>query len=105
LDAARILRLIYPTTDLQPPLKADLKKSPRLQFLDTGLVNYTLGVQSGMLGMSDLNQTYKGAIIPHLITQELVSLQQITDHKPHFWVREKLQSNAEVDILYSHRQQ
>jgi len=36
LDDAKIIRLIYPTTDLKPPLKSDLKKSPRLQFLDTG---------------------------------------------------------------------
>jgi len=103
LDDAKIIRLIYPTTDLTPPLKADLKKSPRLQFLDTGLVNYTLGIQAEMLAMGDLNNAYKGAIIPHLITQELISLQSITAHKPHFWVREKAQSSAEVDLLYAHQ--
>lgn len=32
--------VVYPTTDIQPPSKPDLKKSPRLQFLDTGLANY-----------------------------------------------------------------
>lgn len=103
LDAARVIRLIHPTTDLLPPLKADLKKSPRLQILDTGLVNHTLGIQGDMLSMSDLNDAYRGAIIPHLVTQELISLQQLTDHKPYFWVREKPQSNAEVDLLYVHR--
>ncbi|WP_262248390.1 hypothetical protein [Parapedobacter soli] len=32
-DAARIIRLLY-TTDITPPLKADLKKSPRLQLAE-----------------------------------------------------------------------
>ncbi|MEZ2446191.1 ATP-binding protein [Chitinophaga sp. RCC_12] len=101
LDDAKIIRLIYPTTDLHPPLKTDLKKSPRLQFLDTGLVNYSLGIQLEMLAMDDLNSAYKGAVIPHLITQELISLQSISAHKPNFWVREKTQSNAEVDLLFT----
>lgn len=103
LEDAKIIRLIYPTTDMVPPLKTDLKKSPRLQFLDTGLVNYSLGIQLEMLAMNDLNSAYKGAVIPHLVTQELISIQSISAHKPNFWVREKSQSNAEVDLLYSHQ--
>jgi len=103
LEDAKIIRLIYPTTDLMPPLKADLKKSPRLQFLDTGLVNYTLGIQLEMLTMDDLNSAYKGAVTPHLITQELISLQTTSAHKPNFWVREKSQSNAEVDLLFTYQ--
>jgi uncharacterized protein len=102
LNEAKIIRLIYPTTDLHPPLKADLKKAPRLQFLDTGLVNYSLGIQAEMLAMDDLNSAYKGAVIPHLITQELISIESISAHMPNFWVREKAQSNAEVDLLYAY---
>ena len=103
LDDAKIVRLIYPTTDINPPLKSDLKKSPRLQFLDTGLVNYSLGIQAEMLAMQDLNNAYKGAVIPHLVTQELISLQSISAQTPNFWVREKAQSSAEVDLLYSYQ--
>ena len=105
LEEARILRLIYPTTDLLPPVKSDLKKSPRLQFLDTGLVNHALGIQAQMLGIKDLSTAHKGAIIPHLITQELMSLQKVTDRKPNFWVREKKQSSAEVDLVLAIRDQ
>lgn len=102
LEEAKILRLIYPTTDLAPPLQPDLKKSPRIQFLDTGLVNYSLGIQGEMLRMEDLNQAYKGALIPHLITQEIISTSHLTDQKPNFWVREKRQSSAEVDLIINH---
>jgi len=102
LDAAKIIQLIYPTTDIEPPIKSDIKKSPKLQILDTGLVNYTLGIQAQLLGMGDLSNAFKGAIIPHLITQELMSLNTITNNKPHFWVREKKQSSSEVDLVYTY---
>ena len=103
LDEAKIIQLIYPTTDVEPPIKSDLKKSPRLQFLDTGLVNHVLDIQAQMLGMQDLNTAFKGAVIPHLITQELISLNTISSKKPNFWVREKRQSSSEVDLVISHK--
>jgi predicted AAA+ superfamily ATPase len=102
LDDASIIQLIYPSTDLQPPLKPDIKKSPRLQFLDTGIVNYSLNIQADMLGISDLSSTYKGSIIPHIVYQELMSLNTTNQNKPPFWVREKKQSSAEVDIIITH---
>ncbi|MGB7393216.1 MAG: AAA family ATPase [Pricia sp.] len=103
LDAAKVIQLIYPTSDNIPPLKPNLKKSPRLQFLDTGLINYNLQIQAQMLGMEDLNKAFKGAIIPHLITQEVISLNNIMNTKPHFWIREKLQAQSEVDLVISYR--
>ena len=103
LEDARILRLIYPTTDMIPPVQFDVKKSPRIQLLDTGLINYSIGIQSQLLGMDDLSSAYKGALIPHLVTQELISMQSISDQKPNFWVREKKQSSAEVDLVLSYQ--
>jgi predicted AAA+ superfamily ATPase len=103
LDDAKVIQLIYPTTDLEIPVKPDLRKSPRLQFLDTGLINYELGIQAGMLFLKDLSNSYKGAVIPHLIGQELISLSTFSYKKPHFWVREKKQSSSEVDLVYPFR--
>jgi predicted AAA+ superfamily ATPase len=103
LNDAKIIRLIYPTTDADVPVKTDLRKSPRLQFLDTGLINYRLGIQAGMISFTDLSNSYKGAIIPHVIMQELISLNTINDNNPHFWVREKKQSSAEVDMVFTYR--
>jgi len=103
LDAAKIIQLIYPTTQVEVPIIPDLKKSPRLQFLDTGIINHTLGIQSDLLGLSDLSNSYKGAIIPHLVTQELQSLNIFSSKKPNFWVREKSQSSSEVDLVIQHQ--
>jgi len=73
-----------------------------MQFLDSGLINYELGIQAGMIPFTDLSTSYKGAIIPHVITQELISLNTISDINPHFWVREKKQSSAEVDLVFTY---
>lgn len=74
----------------------NIKKSPRLQFLDTGLINYDLKIQADLLALKDFSNAYKGAIIPHMITQEDLSLNTINNPKSHFWVREKAQASAEV---------
>ncbi len=103
LDDAKIIRLIYPTTDIEIPAKPDLRKSPRMQFLDTGILNHSLGIQGQMLGIEDLSSTFKGAIIPHLITQELISLNIFNDKKPNFWVRDKKQASSEVDLVFTYK--
>ncbi|MBN1157811.1 MAG: ATP-binding protein [Bacteroidales bacterium] len=103
LDDAKVIRLIYPTTDIEVPVKPDLRKSPRLQFLDTGLLNNELEIQAEMLILKDLSKYYKKAIIPHLVMQEVISLNTLSDKKPHFWVREKKQSSSEVDMAFPYK--
>jgi len=99
LEGAKLIRLIYPSTALDLPIQADIKKSPRLQFLDTGIINYLSASQTEMLAMKDLSPFYKGSLIPHIVTQELISLNSTSDSKPNFWVREKSQSSSEVDLI------
>lgn len=103
LDKAKVIQLIYPTVSTRLPIIPDIRKSPRMQFLDTGIVNHVLGIQGEMLSMDDLSTSYKGALIPHLITQEIISLNTFSYQKPNFWVRQKKQSDAELDLLYSYR--
>lgn len=102
LDLARIIQLIYPTTSLSPPLEPNIKKSPRLQFLDTGMLNNILSLQGDMLTVTDLNDYYRGKIIHHLICQELISIHNKSVFIPHFWVREKKGASSEVDLVYRH---
>lgn len=70
-----------------------------MQILDTGILNFDLNIQAQLLTLDDLSSAYKGAIIPHLITQELISLNKGSYQKPKFWVRDKTQSSAEVDLV------
>ncbi|NQY11014.1 MAG: ATP-binding protein [Flavobacteriales bacterium] len=102
LDMAKVIRLIYPTSSTEFPIRPNIRKSPRLQFLDTGIINHTLNIQADLLGFDDLSSSYKGALIPHIITQELISLSVERNDKPNFWVREKSQASSEVDLVVQH---
>lgn len=103
LERAMLLKLVYPTTAVAPPAMADRKKAPRLQFLDTGLVNYRAGLQGDFFKYDDLHAFHQGRIAEHIVGQELLAA-GIRDHAPlAFWVKEKKQSSAEVDFLIPHR--
>jgi predicted AAA+ superfamily ATPase len=99
LHDAGIVHLVYPTTMTSAPLTPDFRKSPRMQFLDTGLLLNRLGLLADLIGLADLSDGARGALIPHSIFQERMALQSHTNRMPFFWVREKTQSSAEVDLL------
>ncbi len=103
LDSAGVIKLVYPTSDIIPPVKKNLRKSPRIQFMDTGILNHSLNIQAKLLGLTDLNEAYKGAIIPHIINQEIISLNKITNNIPAFWTREKTQASAEIDLVIPYK--
>lgn len=102
LDLAKIIQLIYPTTNTDPPIIPDLRKRARLQFLDTGMLNQILALQSEMILLKDLNDFHRGKIIQHLVAQELISIHEDLPYKPHFWVREEKDSNSEVNIVFQY---
>lgn len=99
LERAMLLYLLYPTTHLAPPIRPDKKKSPRLQFLDTGLINYLAGIQGQYFEHNTLHDIYHGIIIEHIVAQEMLAGNNHTPAKPSFWIREKKQSTAEVDFV------
>nr|MBA3900800.1 DUF4143 domain-containing protein [Bacteroidota bacterium] len=100
LQKALLINLVYPVTSAILPLQPDLRKSPRLHVLDTGLLNYFVGVQKEILGTADLNAVYQGTVIEHLVGQELLASQYNILSHLFFWAREKKTSSAEVDYLY-----
>lgn len=99
LEQTMLMQLIYPTTSTHPPLLPDKRKAPRLQFLDTGLLNFYAGLQHQMLGIEDIETVYKGRVAEHLTGQEIMAAQTDVNFKLLFWVREKKQSSAEVDFV------
>jgi predicted AAA+ superfamily ATPase len=101
LQKTHLLHVIYPTTGFGLPIEEDRKKTPRLQFLDSGLINYSVGLQKELIGTTDLNTIYQGKLIEHLVGQELLASQTLTLKGLSFWIREKSQSSAELDFVYS----
>ena len=100
LDLAKIIYLIYPTTQTAPPQIADLTRKPRLQFLDTGLMNYASEIQPELLTLDDFNDYYKGFVVNHCVTQEIMSKSNHSNERPLFWVKENTNTTAEVDMTY-----
>jgi predicted AAA+ superfamily ATPase len=100
LEKAMLLQLVFPTTQTEPPFQPDIKKSPRLQVLDTGMLNFFSGLQKDLFGTRDLNDVYHGKITEHITGQELLSENHSFLNSLHFWVRDKKQSVAELDFLF-----
>jgi len=99
LERAMVINLIYPTTANKPPALINRKKSPRLQFIDTGLMNFAVGLQAGFFKFKDLHSFYQGIIAEHMVGQELIGRDMISPSGLKFWVKEQKQSNAEVDFI------
>ena len=66
-------------------------------------MNYFLGVNEDIFKATDINNIYKGKISEHIVGQELLSTSFSFLYKLHFWVKEKKQSNAEVDFIIQYK--
>ncbi|MCK5097374.1 MAG: ATP-binding protein [Desulfobacteraceae bacterium] len=99
LEKAMLIYLLYPSSSVEPPLLPNIRKSPRLQVLDTGMLNYFAGFQKDLFGTKNIDSVYQGRIAEHIVGQELLTYDTSPLYKLHFWSREKKQSSAEIDFL------
>jgi len=102
LEQAMVLQLIRPVTGFHLPQIPNLKRSPKLQVLDTGMFNHVSGVQQDIVLLKDLYPVHQGRLMEHLVMQEFLTSQTNPLFKPNFWVREKVNSSAEVDMVFAH---
>lgn len=103
LEKTLLLELVYPQTTASFPILPDLKKSPKLLWLDTGLVNYVAGMQEELLFSKDTDELWNGVIAEHIVGQELLSSSVTFGEKRMFWVRDAKNSQAEVDFLIRYK--
>jgi Predicted ATPase (AAA+ superfamily) len=97
LEKAMLLELVYPATSCVIPLFSEPKRSPKLLWLDTGIVNYFAGLQKELFGVNDISEAWRGKVAEHIIGQELLAVNNRFSYKRYFWVRETSGSSAEVD--------
>jgi hypothetical protein len=74
-------------------------RSPKLQLLDTGLVNYKSGIQGELLGSSNIEDAYRGKIAEHITGQELLSTEYSVLARLNYWARDTKNAQAEVDFV------
>ncbi len=102
LEKALLLELVYPTTSVTLPILPDMKRSPKLIWLDAGLVNYAAGIQRDVFAARDILDVWRGAIAEQLVAQELLTLSDRVSARRAFWVRSKSGASAEVDFVWSY---
>ena len=102
LEKTFLLELCYPTTDTLAPISKDLKRSPKLLWLDCGLVNYAANVQKEVFGATDILDAWRGKIAEQIVAQELLALDSRVSNQRNFWVRNKKDSDAEVDFVWQY---
>lgn len=103
LEKTILLELVYPLTSTSFPILPDLKKSPKLLWFDTGLVNYVTGMQEELLFTPNSDELWNGDIAEHIVAQELLGATTLFGEKRMFWVRDARNSQAEVDFVIRHK--
>lgn len=102
LEKAMLIELSYPTNSTSLPVFQDVNKSPKLMWLDTGMVNYFAGFQKELFSSEDISDVWKGKIAEHIIGQELIALSLKVNSKRAYWVRDVRNSQAEVDFVFNY---
>jgi hypothetical protein len=101
LEKAFLVQLDYPVTSVKAPLQPSLTRSPKLVWLDSGLVNFSAGIQVEYLSNKSLADVWRGHAAEQIVGQELWPvLDRNYLDKQCFWVRDKKGSTAEVDFVY-----
>jgi uncharacterized protein len=103
LEKTFLFQLIYPANETRIPLNPNYKRSPKLQIVDTGLVNYMAGLQSGLIETENLSSAYAGKIAEHITAQELLCLSDSVLFKLNYWSREDKDASAEVDFVWQYQ--
>jgi hypothetical protein len=99
LEKTMLLELVYPTTGFGIPVLPEIKRFPKLIWLDTGLVNYNANVFKEVFGAKDIMDAWRGRIAEHITAQEILASDDRVSFKRNFWVRNKKGSESEVDFV------
>lgn len=99
LEYSMIVQRIYGSPDTISPMKPNYKISPKLLFLDAGLVAHRFGLSQDAVFVEDLNHLFRGALAEQMVGQTLMAMKTERRMAPCFWYRDKQGATAEVDYL------
>ena len=102
LEKAMLLQLVYPAVNAGLPM--DIKyRTPKLQLLDTGLMNHMAGIQGELLGSKSIEDAYRGKVAEHIAGQEIISSETSVLSRLNYWLRDIRNSQAEVDFILPYK--
>lgn len=103
LEKAYLLNLVYPVTSTCLPAEEKLKKAPKLIMFDTGLVNFSSGLQKELFISTGIDMNYYGSIMEQVTAQELLTLDKSVRARLNFWTREEPGTQSELDFVFPYR--
>ncbi len=101
LEKAMVISRVYASASSQLPMVNNLRKSPKLLYLDTGLVNYQVGLRTEIMNIKDINAVYHGQLSEQIVGQALLSQATRKNINLSYWFREQKGSISEIDYLIS----
>ncbi len=103
MQKAFLLNLDYPVCATKAPAQPAINRSPKLIWVDTGLMNFSVDIQTEYLQNTSLLDIWKGHAAEQIVAQELrIVLDRNYRNEQYFWVRDKNGSSAEVDFVWQH---
>ncbi|MCQ2606046.1 MAG: AAA family ATPase [Bacteroidales bacterium] len=103
ISKAMLLELVYPSSNVVLPTMPNMRKHPKLLWLDTGLVNYASGIQQDVFSVDSITDVWRGRIAEHIVGQEILTLSDSVSQKRQYWRCDKIGSEAEVDFVYTYK--
>lgn len=101
LEKAFLVSLDYPAVSVRPPVQEVDRRSPKLIWLDSGLVNFSAGIQVEYLTDNSLVDVWRGHAAEQIVGQELWEvLDRNYAATQNYWIRDKKGSAAEVDFVF-----
>lgn len=101
LQRAFLLNLDYPLTAVRVPAVPALTRQPKLVWLDTGIMNFSVDIQTEYLQDKSLLDVWRGHAAEQVVAQELrVVLDRNYRSEQYYWVRDSKGSSAEVDFVW-----
>ncbi len=99
-DARCLHKICHASGGGVPLLATANERKFKIAFLDVGLMQNALGLQSSILLGDSVIQINAGSVAEQYVAQELLACADpYADSKLHFWARQARGSNAEVDYL------
>lgn len=101
MQRAFLLSLDYPLTSVSVPAVPAITRSPKLIWLDTGIMNFSSDIQLEYLQNTELLDVWRGHAAEQIVAQEMrIVLDRNYRSDQYFWVRDKKGSTAEVDFVW-----
>ena len=105
LTEAKCLYQVFHSAGQGIPLESQINpKKFKLLFIDVGLMQRALGLDSVIMLEEDLMAINRGSVMEQFAGQQLLAaMDPFEERRIHFWAREKKSSQAEVDFLTTYK--